>query len=106
MCGAFSEEELVEINGQINHLTQERFGPTVLLKPQIMVEMEFEDIQTNKRTKAKFTLRKPKIKTILRNLHPTNAATLGNIERMYQEKLHQERENQHVNPSFVWGMKR
>ena len=80
----------------------ERFGPTLLLKPELMVELEFEDIQINKRTKAKYTLRLPRFKAIRWDLSPNDADTLKDVERMYQAKLDQEREAQGGNPSFVF----
>lgn len=53
--GGYSNEELALMNKRIKGLILDRFGPTLLLKPEIMVELEFEDIQINKRTKAKYT---------------------------------------------------
>ncbi len=100
--GGYSNEELTEMNKRIKSLTQERFGPTVLLKPELIVELEFEDIQINKRTKAKYTLRFPRFKAIRWDLSPKDADTLKDVERMFEEKLYQERLSQDINPSFVF----
>ena len=100
--GGYSNDELDEINKRIKNLTLERFGPTLLLKPEIVVELEFEDIQINKRTKAKYTLRLPRFKAIRWDLSPKDADTLQDVERMFQEKIEEERERQGRNPSFVW----
>ncbi len=100
--GGYSNEELAELNKRIKNLTLERFGPTLLLKPELMVELEFEDIQINKRTKAKYTLRLPRFKAIRWDLSPYDADTLKEVERMFEEKLAQERESQGKNPSFIW----
>ena len=97
----FTNEELTELNNRIKELTMERFGSTLLLKPEIMVELEFEGIQVNKRTKAKYNLHRPRFKTIRWDLTPLDADTLHDVERMYDEKLVQERESQGRNPSFV-----
>ncbi|MBO6792625.1 MAG: ATP-dependent DNA ligase [Balneolaceae bacterium] len=99
--GGYSNEELVELNKRIKQLTLERFGPTVLLKPELMVELEFEDIQINKRTKAKYTLRFPRFKAIRWDLSPNDADTLKDVERMYQQKIDKERTSQTKNPSFI-----
>jgi len=99
--GGYSNEELAEMNKRIKNLTQERFGPTVLLKPELVVELEFEDIQVNKRTKAKYTLRLPRFKAIRWDLSPMDVDTLKDVERMYEQKLEQERESQGGNPSFI-----
>lgn len=100
--GGYSNEELAEMNTRIKSLTQERFGPTVLLKPELVVELEFEDIQINKRTKAKYTLRLPRFKAIRWDLSPKDADTLRDVERMFKEKLQQERLSQGINPSFAF----
>lgn len=100
--GGYSNEELAAMNKRIKELTLERFGPTLLLKPELLVELEFEDIQINKRTKAKYTLRLPRFKAIRWDLSPNDADTLKDVERMYQSKLDQEREAQGGNPSFVF----
>ncbi len=101
--GGYSNEELADMNKRIKGLILERFGPTLLLKPEIMVELEFEDIQINKRTKAKYTLRLPRFKAIRWDLSPSDADTLKDVERLFEEKIEQERENQGKNPSFIWN---
>lgn len=101
--GGYSNEELALMNKRIKGLILDRFGPTLLLKPEIMIELEFEDIQINKRTKAKYTLRLPRFKAIRWDLSPSDADTLKDVERMFEEKLVQERESQGKNPSFIWN---
>ena len=101
--GGYSDEELKKMNTLIKEITLERFGPTLLLKPHLVIELEFEDIQINKRTKAKYTLRFPRFKAIRWDLSPSDADTLKDVERMYEEKISEERERQGKNPSFVFG---
>lgn len=99
--GGYSNDELAELNKRIKTITLERFGPTLLLKPELMVELEFEDIQVNNRTKAKYTLRLPRFKAIRWDLSPNDADTLKDVEQLYQQKLEKERESQGGNPSFI-----
>lgn len=101
--GGYTNEELKEMNKRIKSLTQERFGPTVLLKPELVVELEFEDIQINIRTKAKYTLRLPRFKAIRWDLSPSDADTLKDVERLFEEKLEQKRLTQDKNPSFFYS---
>lgn len=101
--GGYSDEELKRMNALIKDITLERFGPTLLLKPQLVIELEFEDIQINKRTKAKYTLRFPRFKAIRWDLSLHDVDTLKDVERMYEEKISKEREQQDKNPSFVFG---
>ncbi|MFY0698161.1 MAG: ATP-dependent DNA ligase [Balneola sp.] len=98
--GGYSDEELKKMNSLIKDITLERFGPTLLLKPHLVIELEFEDIQVNKRTKAKYTLRFPRFKAIRWDLSPSDADTLKDVERMYQQKIDEERSRQGKNPSF------
>ena len=100
--GGYSNDELAEMNKRIKQITLDRFGPTLLLKPDIVVELEFDDIQVNKRTKAKYTLRLPRFKAIRWDLSPKDADTLKDVERLYEEKIQQERVSQNNNPSFYF----
>ena len=85
--GGYSDEELKKMNALIKDITLERFGPTLLLKPHLVIELEFEDIQINKRTKAKYTLRFPRFKAIRWDLSPSDADTLKDVEQLYQQKI-------------------
>ena len=98
--GGYTDEEMKEINKRIKDLTVERYGPTLGLIPEIVVELEFDDIQVNKRTKANYTLRLPRFKAIRWDLNPKDADTLKDVERMYQEKINRERLKQDQTPSF------
>lgn len=100
--GGYSNEELKELNKRIKKITLERFGPTVLLKPEIVVELEFDEIQVNKRTKAKYTLRLPRFKAIRWDLSPGDSDTLKEVERMFEENINKKRLTQDKNPSFYF----
>lgn len=98
--GGYTDEELRRMNARIKEITAEKYGPTLGLYPDIVVELEFDDIQVNKRTKANYTLRFPRFKAIRWDLSQNDVDTLKNVERLYQEKLDQERLKQDKNPSF------
>lgn len=98
--GGYTDDEMKELNKRIKELTVERYGPTLGLIPEIVVELEFDDIQVNKRTKANYTLRLPRFKAIRWDLNPKDADTLKDVERMYEEKINRERLKQDENPSF------
>lgn len=101
--GGYSDEELKKMNALIKDITLERFGPTLLLKPHLVIELEFEDILINKRTKAKYTLRFPRFKAIRWDLSPSDADTLKDVEQFYQQKIDVERLRQGKNPSFIFN---
>lgn len=98
--GGYTDEELKELNNRIKDLTVEKYGPTLGLIPEIVIELEFDDIQVNNRTKANYTLRLPRFKAIRWDLGPEDTDTLKDVERMYQEKINRKRLKQHENPSF------
>ena len=99
--GGYTNDELKNLNKRIKELVIDRFGSTLQLKPSLMVELEFEDIQINRRTKAKYTLRFPRFKAIRWDLSPSDADSLKDVEEMYNHKINKQRESQRVNPSFI-----
>ena len=98
--GGYTDEEMKKLNKRIKDLAVERYGPTLGLIPEIVVELEFDDIQVNKRTKANYTLRLPRFKAIRWDLSPEDADTLKDVERIYREKIDRDRLKQDKNPSF------
>lgn len=98
--GGYTDAELKRLNREIRPLVVERFGPTISLKPYIVVEIEFDSIQINKRTKAGYTLRLPRFKAIRWDLSPDDADTLEDIERMLRLKLDEKRAEQGDNAAF------
>ncbi|MGM0745826.1 MAG: ATP-dependent DNA ligase, partial [Bacteroidota bacterium] len=103
--GGYTDEELKKMNSEIKKLTVERYGPTLGLVPGLMVELEFDDIQINKRTKAGYTLRLPRFKRIRWDLKPEDADTLKDVERLYKKRVEKERLIQGNNPSFYFKSK-
>lgn len=85
--GGYTDEELRMLNRRIKELTVERYGPTVGLRPGIVVELEFDGIQINPRTKAGYTLRFPRFRAIRWDLSPEDADTLADVERLVEGKL-------------------
>jgi DNA ligase-1 len=98
--GGYTDEELKKLNNRIKEIVAEKYGPTLGLYPDIVVELEFDDIQINKRTKANYTLRFPRFKAIRWDLSPDDVDTLKDVERLFKDKLNQERRKQSKNPSF------
>src|SRR6056297_731165 len=103
--GGYTDDELKKMNTEIKKLTVERYGPTLGLIPGLMVELEFDDIQINNRTKAGYTLRLPRFKRIRWDLKPEDADTLKDVERLYKNRVEKERLIQGNNPSFYFSIK-
>ena len=103
--GGYTDDELKRMNKKIKELTVEKYGPTLGLLPQLVIEIEFDDVQVNKRTKAGYTLRLPRFKAIRWDLGPGDVDTLKDVERYYQQKIDAERIDQSENPSFINPLK-
>ena len=101
--GGYTDEELKKINQRVKELTVERYGPTLGLIPELVVEIEFDDIQVNKRTKAGYTLRLPRFKAIRWDLGPGDVNTLKDVEKLYQKKIENKPLSQKQNPSFSFS---
>jgi len=99
--GGYTDEEMKRMNKKIKELTVEKYGPTLGLIPEIVIELEFDDIQVNKRTKANYTLRLPRFKAIRWDLGPKDVDTLKDVEHLYQQKIDQERMPQTGDASFI-----
>lgn len=99
--GGYTDDELKKLNKAIKSLVAERFGSTLSLKPGIVVEIEFDDIQINKRTKAGITLRLPRFRAIRWDLSPSDADTLKDVEKLLEEKMNQKREKITENPAVI-----
>ena len=84
--GGYTDEELKKLNRRIKELAVERFGPTLSLRPGIVVEVEFDDIQINRRTKAGYTLRLPRFRAIRWDLSAADTDTLADVERLYRKR--------------------
>ena len=99
--GGYTDEELKRMNKKIKELTVEKYGPTLGLLPELVIEIEFDDVQVNNRTKAGYTLRLPRFKAIRWDLGPGDVDTLKDVERYYQQKIEAERVDQSQSPSFI-----
>lgn len=98
--GGYTDDELKKLNSRVKKLTVEKYGPTLGLKPEIIVEIEFDGIQENKRTKAGYTLRFPRFKRIRWDLAPSDVDTLKDVEMFFARKLKEPKLVQKQNPSF------
>ena len=84
--GGYTNAELARINKEIKKLIVEKFGPTLSLRPGIVVELEFDSIQVNSRTKAGYTLRFPRFRAIRWDLGPDDVDSLKDVERLAHAK--------------------
>lgn len=100
--GGYTDEQLKWLNKEIRGLILDKFGPTLGLKPQIVIELEFEEIQLNKRTKAGYTLRFPRFKAIRHDLSIHDVDSVSDVKRLYEAQLHRKRLKNYVEPFLVF----
>lgn len=81
--GGFTDAELKRLNIEIKKRALQRFGPTLSVKTEIVIELEFEQIMRNQRTKAGYTLRLPRFKAIRWDKDVSEINTLEDVEQMY-----------------------
>jgi DNA ligase-1 len=84
--GGYTNDQLLKLNAALKPLALEFFGPTVMVKPALVVELEFDEIQENKRTKAGFSLRFPRFKSIRWELGPEDCDTLAVVKARYDAR--------------------
>lgn len=94
--GGYTDAELRELNRRLKPLVVETFGPTSLVKPEIVVEIEFDEIQVNRRAKAGYTLRFPRFRAIRWDKNPHEIDTLATVERLYAQRARRHR------AEFTW----
>jgi DNA ligase-1 len=94
--GGYTDAELKELNRRLKPLVVETFGPTSLMRPEIVVEIEFDEIQVNRRAKAGYTLRFPRFKAIRWEKTSHEIDTLSTVERLYDQRARRHRSE------FTW----
>ena len=94
--GGYTDAELKELNRRLKPLVVETFGPTSLMRPEIVVEIEFDEIQVNRRAKAGYTLRFPRFKAIRWEKTSREIDTLSTVERLYDQRARRHRSE------FTW----
>ena len=99
--GGYTDQEWKQLNKAIKGCIINRFGPTAQLRPEIVVELEFEAIQPNPRTKAKYTLRFPRFKAIRWDLSPKDVDSLKHVEMLFMHHQSKERSPQKSSQSFL-----
>lgn len=99
--GGYTDQELRTLNQRLRTLIIDRFGPTLALRPEIVVELEFDAIQVNKRTKAGYSLRFPRFRSIRWDLSASDVDTLKDVEHLLSEQEGRVTESQIKPVSFI-----
>ncbi|HAC16419.1 MAG TPA: hypothetical protein DCE78_10820 [Bacteroidetes bacterium] len=85
ITGGISDNNLEKLNQLLPELTLEKFGTTLMLKPEIVVEIEFEKLVKNNRTKAGYTIKTPRIVNFHWDKPPLSTHNLEYIIDFFQK---------------------
>ena len=85
IAGGISSDNIEKLNQILPVLTLEKFGTTLMLKPEIVVEIEFEQVVKNNRTKAGYSIKSPRIVSFQWDKNPVDSHDLEYIIELYQK---------------------
>ena len=74
--------ELTEIDSYIRMNTIERFGPVRTIKPELVLEIEFDGVIESARRKSGLALRSPRISKWYKNKQARDAGTLSSLKEL------------------------
>jgi len=82
-----TDEEFTQTTKQLLELKTAENDYTVYVKPSIVVEVAFNEIQRSPRYKSKFALRFARITKFREDKGPQEADTLGRLQRLYENQF-------------------
>lgn len=82
----FTEEQLEVITRRLEKLIQEEDGKEVSLRPEVVVEVYYEDLQKSPTYESGYALRFPRFITIREDKDINNMDTMRKVSRLYNNK--------------------
>jgi DNA ligase-1 len=82
-----TDEEFVEITRTLLELKTRQNNYTVFVKPEIVVEVAFNEIQKSPHYGSKFALRFARIVRFRKDKRPEDADSIGRLQRLYQDQF-------------------
>ncbi|MBX0296149.1 ATP-dependent DNA ligase [Haloarcula nitratireducens] len=81
-----TDDELREITAKLEPLVQSVEGRTAKLRPEVVIEVEYEEIQSSTTYDSGYALRFPRFGGFREDLAPEDADRLERVERLYEEQ--------------------
>jgi DNA ligase-1 len=81
-----TDEEILAVDRFVRQNTLERFGPVRSVKPELVFELAFENIQLSTRHKSGIAVRFPRMARWRHDKQPADADTLDNLKNMVRQK--------------------
>ncbi len=80
----YTDEELAALTDRLEPLVRERDGRDVDLAPKVVLEVEYEEIQSSTEYGSGYALRFPRFLGVREDLAPTDADSHERVERLYE----------------------
>jgi DNA ligase-1 len=80
----YTDEELAALTDRLEPLVRERDGRDVDLAPEVVLEVEYEEIQSSTEYGSGYALRFPRFLGVREDLAPTDADSHERVERLYE----------------------
>ncbi len=82
-----TDSEVKELTRVLRAASTDRFGPTMLVKPAVVLEVAFDGVQKSTRHKSGYALRFPRIVRWRRDKQPGECDDLARVEALYQASI-------------------
>ena len=83
MASGFTEEQLAELTKTLKPLIISEEGKVVAVKPQVVLEIGYEEIQKSPKYESGYALRFPRLLNFRSDKSPEDCTTLKEIEKIY-----------------------
>ncbi len=82
-----TDSEVKELTKVLRAASTDRFGPMMLVRPAVVLEVAFDGVQKSSRHKSGYALRFPRILRWRRDKKPGECDDLARVEALYQASL-------------------
>ncbi len=82
-----TDTEVKDLTRILRSASTDRFGPVMLVRPEVVLEVAFDGVQKSARHKSGYALRFPRIVRWRRDKKPEECDDLARVEALYQKSL-------------------
>jgi DNA ligase-1 len=82
-----TDTEVKELTKILRSASTDRFGPVMLVRPEVVLEVAFDGVQKSARHKSGYALRFPRILRWRQDKKPQDCDDLARVEALYQASL-------------------
>ncbi len=82
----YTDEELEALTDRLEPLVESRDGKILDVRPEVVLEIEYEEIQSSTEYGSGFALRFPRFLRVREDLAPTDADTLDRVTDLYESQ--------------------